>query len=292
MIVADKSTTLVLTGTGDVLGARSTAWRRSGRAAIMRLPPRRARWRTPTWTPRRLPAAPCRSPARSASTPIRQRDRGGPRCRPLMLPTSRSRKTWLPQQAPKARRRSPPWETVSELDRYIIGQHDAKRAVAIALAQPLAPPAAQGSDARGGAAQEHPDDRPDRRRQDRDLAAPGEARAVRRSSRSRRPSSPRSAMSAATWSRSSATWSRSASASSREEKRREVEAQAHTCRRRSGCSTRWSASMRSPTTRDSFRKRLEGRRARRQGDRGAGQATPPTRWARSRCPACPAPRSA
>ena len=69
-----------------------------------------------------------------------------------------------------------PREIVSELDRFIIGQKDAKRAVAIALAQPLAPPAARRPDARRGDAEEHPDDRPDRRRQDRDLAPPGQAR--------------------------------------------------------------------------------------------------------------------
>ena len=37
-----------------------------------------------------------------------------------------------------------PREIVSELDRFIIGQTDAKRAVAIAPAQSLAPPAAAG----------------------------------------------------------------------------------------------------------------------------------------------------
>ena len=78
-------------------------------------------------------------------------------------------------------------------------------------AQPLAPPAAARGAARGGAAQEHPDDRPDRRRQDRDRAPPGASWRRRRSSRSRRPNSPRSAMSAATSSRSCATWSRSRS---------------------------------------------------------------------------------
>ncbi len=35
-----------------------------------------------------------------------------------------------------------PREIVSELDRYIVGQKDAKRAVAIALQEPLAAPAA------------------------------------------------------------------------------------------------------------------------------------------------------
>ena len=69
-----------------------------------------------------------------------------------------------------------PREIVSELDRFIVGQNDAKRAVAIALAQPLAAPAARRRDARGGAAEEHPDDRADRLRQDRDLAPPGAAR--------------------------------------------------------------------------------------------------------------------
>ena len=43
-------------------------------------------------------------------------------------------------------------------------------------AQPLAPAAARRQAARGGAAEEHPDDRPDRRRQDRDLAPAGAAR--------------------------------------------------------------------------------------------------------------------
>ena len=68
-----------------------------------------------------------------------------------------------------------PREIVSELDRFIIGQNDAKRAVAIALAQPLAPPAARGPDARRGHAQEHPDDRADGRRQDRNFEAAGQA---------------------------------------------------------------------------------------------------------------------
>ena len=49
-------------------GAGARHRRRSARAAIMRSPPR-ARSPTPTWMPRRSPAAPCRSPARFASIP-------------------------------------------------------------------------------------------------------------------------------------------------------------------------------------------------------------------------------
>ena len=69
-----------------------------------------------------------------------------------------------------------PREIVSELDRYIIGQNDAKRAVAIALRNRWRRQQLDGRDARGGAAEEHPDDRADRRRQDRDFAPPGQAR--------------------------------------------------------------------------------------------------------------------
>ena len=69
-----------------------------------------------------------------------------------------------------------PREIVSELDRYIVGQHDAKRAVAIALRNRWRRQQLDEEHARGGAAEEHPDDRPDRRRQDRDLAPPGQAR--------------------------------------------------------------------------------------------------------------------
>jgi ATP-dependent HslUV protease ATP-binding subunit HslU len=69
-----------------------------------------------------------------------------------------------------------PREIVSELDRYIVGQHDAKRAVAIALRNRWRRQQLEGRSARRGGAQEHPDDRPDRLRQDRDLASPRQAR--------------------------------------------------------------------------------------------------------------------
>jgi hypothetical protein len=61
-----------------------------------------------------------------------------------------------------------------------------------------------GADAQRDHAEEHPDDRPHRCRQDRDRAPAGTAGRMRRSSRSRRPSSPRSATSAAMSSPSSA----------------------------------------------------------------------------------------
>ena len=69
-----------------------------------------------------------------------------------------------------------PKAVVAALDEHIIGQDDAKRAVAVALRnrwrrQQLAPRAA-----RRGDAQEHIDDRPDRLRQDRDQPAPRQAR--------------------------------------------------------------------------------------------------------------------
>ena len=68
-----------------------------------------------------------------------------------------------------------PREIVSELDRFIVGQNDAKRAVAIALRNRWRRQQLEGRCARRYA-QEHPDDRPDRLRQDRDLAPAGEAR--------------------------------------------------------------------------------------------------------------------
>ena len=93
-------------------------------------------------------------------------------------------------------------------------------------AQPLAPPAAPGRSEGGGAAEEHPDDRADGRRQDRDLAAPRQARgrAVHQGrgdevhrGRLRRPRC-RFA--------SSATWSRWRWPSSRRRKRKDVRAKA------------------------------------------------------------------
>ena len=104
-----------------------------------------------------------------------------------------------------------PRAIVEELDRYIVGQRAAKRAVAIALRNRWRRQQVARRAARRDRAEEHHHDRPDRRREDRDRAPPRQARAARRSSRSRRRSSPRSATSAATSSRWCATWSRSRS---------------------------------------------------------------------------------
>ena len=71
-----------------------------------------------------------------------------------------------------------PRDIVRELDKYVVGQHQAKRAVAIALAQSHAAAEAARGAGRGHRAEEHPDDRPDRRRQDRDRPASGSPGAV------------------------------------------------------------------------------------------------------------------
>ena len=137
-------------------------------------------------------------------------------------------------------------------------------------AQPLAPPAGRRGAAQRDHAEEHPDDRPDRRRQDRDRAPPGASWPTRPSSRSRRPSSPRSAMSAAMSTRSSATWSTSAVKMMREQemdkvqrrrrgRRRGPHPRRRCCRRRAA--TSWdddAAPVRTDGsgTRQKFRKKL------------------------------------
>ena len=123
-------------------------------------------------------------------------------------------------------------------------------------AQPLAPPAAAGRTARGGAAQEHPDDRPDRRAARPRSRAGWPSSPRRRSSRSRRPSSPRSAMSAATSSRSPATSWRSRSSMTRERLRKDGRGEGRACRR--GPRARRAGRRATPATRraQKFRKML------------------------------------
>ena len=69
-----------------------------------------------------------------------------------------------------------PKAIVAALDAHIIGQPDAKRAVAVALRNRWRRQQLRRRPARRGDAQEHPDDRPDRLRQDRDQPPAGEAR--------------------------------------------------------------------------------------------------------------------
>ena len=68
-----------------------------------------------------------------------------------------------------------PQEIVSELDRHIVGQQPGQAGRGHRHAQPLAAPAGRREAAWRDHAQEHPDDRPHRRRQDRDRAPPGQA---------------------------------------------------------------------------------------------------------------------
>ena len=74
-----------------------------------------------------------------------------------------------------------PREIVRELDKYVVGQADAKRAVAIALRNRIRRQKLDARDGRRGDAEEHPHDRPHRRRQNRAGAAPGASSPIRRS---------------------------------------------------------------------------------------------------------------
>ena len=148
-----------------------------------------------------------------------------------------------------------PREIVSELDRYIIGQKRRQARRGHRLAQPLAPPAARRPDARRGDAEEHPDDRPDRRRQDRDLAPPGQAR--RRALHQGRGDQVHRGRLCRP--RCRADHPRPGRSRHRPGARRRCAKTSRprpTSMPRSGCSMRWSARRASPATRDSFRKKL------------------------------------
>ncbi len=211
LIVADRESTLLISGQRrrdrarrrhhrDRLGRQLRARRRQG--ARQALDARR---------PRRSPRRRCASRPRSASTPTISSSSRSCRRDAVIAGT--------PRHAPDAPHTMTPREIVSELDRYIVGQRAAKRAVAIALRNRWRRQQVPEDLRDEIAPEEHHHDRPDRRRQDRDLAPPRQARAARPSSRSRPRSSPRSATSAATSSRSSATWPSSRSAWSRRRRR-------------------------------------------------------------------------
>ncbi len=147
MAVADKEVSLVLSGTGDVLEPEDGIIG-IGSGGPYALAAARALIDQQGSTPRRSHARRWRSPPRSASSPT-------------------TNVTHRNAYEPSA---FSPREIVSELDRHIVGQNDAKRAVAIALRNRWRRQQLPRRAARGGAAQEHPDDRPDRHRQDRDRA--------------------------------------------------------------------------------------------------------------------------
>ena len=68
-----------------------------------------------------------------------------------------------------------PREIVAELDKYVVGQKDAKRAVAIALRNRMRRQKLDAGTGRRNHSQEHHHDRPDRRGQNRDRPPPGQA---------------------------------------------------------------------------------------------------------------------
>ena len=71
-----------------------------------------------------------------------------------------------------------PREIVAELDKYVVGQAQGEARGGDRAAQPLPAAAAAAGHGRRSRAEEHPDDRADRRRQDRDRAPAGAAGAV------------------------------------------------------------------------------------------------------------------
>ena len=74
-----------------------------------------------------------------------------------------------------------PRQIVSELDKHVVGQRNAKRAVAIALRNRVTASEAAARNGRRCHAQEHHHDRFDRRRQNRDCAAAGDGCRILRS---------------------------------------------------------------------------------------------------------------
>ena len=137
-------------------------------------------------------------------------------------------------------------------------------------AQPLAAQAAAGRHPRGGLPEEHPDDRPDRRRQDRDLAPPRQARQgavpqgrgdqVHRG-RLRRP-------------RRRADRPRPRRRRDRHDPRGRCASgsrPAPTRPPRTGCIDALAGEGARDQTREMFRRKLRVRRARRQGDRARGR---------------------
>jgi len=115
LLVADREKILMLSGTGDIIEPDcDTA--AVARAVLTPWPRRAPYWPTRSFRRARSPSAACASPPTSASTPT---------------PTSPSRSS--SGQSSKRPEALTPRAIVEELDRYIVGQREAKRAVAVAL---------------------------------------------------------------------------------------------------------------------------------------------------------------
>ena len=252
----------------------------------------RALWPIPTWTPRRssarrmaIAAEICvyTNPNLDHRDAWTRRNLGtadrGPRDRFVTRRSGRTIGRHMTTFSPR--------EIVSELDRYIVGQNDAKRAVAIALRNRWRRQQLDRADARRGAAEEHPDDRPDRRRQDRDLPAAGQARR-RAVPQGRGDQVHRGRLCRP---RRRADHPRPRRDRHRPGARREAQGRAGArpiWRPRSGCSTRWSAPRRArpratPSARSCAPASSTTRRSRSRS-RDTGSAACPC----SRFPACPA----
>ncbi len=158
-----------------------------------------------------------------------------------------------------------PREIVSELDRFIISQKDAKRAVAIALRNRWRRQRAEGQMREEVMPKNIPDDRADRRGQNGNLAPSGQAceRAFRQGGGHQIYRS--GAMSAAMWSRSSAMLVEIAITPVREKRREDVKAKAHLNAEERVLDALVGKTA-SPATRDSFRRAAQWRDGR-QGNR-------------------------
>jgi ATP-dependent HslUV protease subunit HslV len=126
LAVADREASLIITGNGDVLEPEHGIVAIGSGGAYAQAAAR-ALLSTPRWPQPRSSRSRSRSPATSASTPTRATP--SRRWNEPLRPPGASGRT--PHRAPMSH--MTPQEIVSELDRHIVGQRSAKRAVAIAL---------------------------------------------------------------------------------------------------------------------------------------------------------------
>ena len=209
LAVADRETSLLITGNGDVLEPEQ-GWSRSAPAAPTRRRRRARCWTTPSSTPRRSSSRRSTIAGDLCIYTNQQHviEVAGVRARPVTSAGAVAQRARTPQHSTRSvSPMSPmtPQEIVHELDKHIVGQDAAKRAVAIALRnrwrrQQVAEPLRQEITPKNilmigptGVGKT-------------EIARRWRGSPTRPSSRSRRPSSPRSATSAATSTRSSAIW--------------------------------------------------------------------------------------